>query len=52
MFCSGSYIVQLSIIISNELDKTFVRIRTKTATRCDFRTDISVHGLCDRNMGL
>ena len=21
-------------------------------TRCDFRTDISVHGLCDRNMGL
>ena len=24
----------------------------KTATRCDFRTDISVHGLCGRNMGL
>ena len=21
-------------------------------TRCDFRTDISVHGLCDRNKGL
>ena len=27
-------------------------IRTKMVTRCDFRTDISVHGLCDRNMGL
>ena len=27
-------------------------IRTKMVTRCDFRTDISVHRLCDRNMGL
>ena len=24
----------------------------KMVTHCDFRTDISVHGLCDRNMGL